>query len=211
MNEKAASKEFGTLYLDVNRIKADLTRIQESLERKADEQSLIPSATEDEINALQRTKADKTELENLEMEVKRLNKVVADFEEDLSQGDSYDENDDSDSQVEDVISLDEPSVENDDEVDDEDFYDEEDPSKKLADKAKELANKNLYQGTGFERMKKIGEAEDKPDKIKEEMNKAKQEGTSYRKNTDLTADMKEELKESANPEKFTNPSSKQID
>lgn len=156
MNEKAASKDFGTLYLDVNKIKADLTRIQESLERKADEQSLIPSATEDEINALQRTKADKTDFENLEMEVKRLNKVIAELEEDLSQGDSYDEYDDSDSQVEDVISLGEPSGE--DELDDEDFFDEEDPSKKLADKAKELTNKNLYQGTGFDQMKKIGEA-----------------------------------------------------
>jgi hypothetical protein len=209
VNEKTSTKDFSILYLEVNKIKGDMSGIQERLERKVDQQMMIPSATEDELNSLQRSKADRVELEELKMEFNRLDKVMAQLGQEYSEGDSYDEYDDEDSQVEDVISLGEPSVEEDA---DGDVFDEEDPSKKLADKAKQLTSKNLTQSTGFEQFKKVGENEEKPGQIKEDLDNIKQEGLVIRKNTDLSADM---LGESAVDKallvKGTNSSTKQID
>jgi hypothetical protein len=197
------------LYLEVNKIKGDLSGIQERLERKVDQQMMIPSATEDELNALQRSKADRVELEELKMEFNRLDKVMAQLDQEYSEGDSYDEYDDEDSQVEDVISLGEGSAEDDA---DGDVFDEEDPSKKLADKAKQLTSKNLTQSTGFEHFKKVGENEEKPGQIKEDLDTIKHEGLVHRKNTDLSTDMLgESAVDKALPVMGTNSSTKQID
>jgi hypothetical protein len=209
VNEKTSTKDFSILYLEVNKIKGDMSGIQERLERKVDQQMMIPSATEDELNSLQRSKADRVELEELKMEFNRLDKVMAQLGQEYSEGDSYDEYDDEDSQVEDVISLGEPSVEEDA---DGDVFDEEDPSKKLADKAKQLTSKNLTQSTGFEQFKKVGENEEKPGQIKEDLDNIKQEGLVIRKNTDLSADMLgESTVDKALLVKGTNSSTKQID
>lgn len=217
LNDKAGANDVGSIYLDVNRIKIDINRIQESLEKKADDSIKIPAATEEELQNLQVKKADKSEIDSLRQEIERLENIVRNIEDEFSEGDSYDEYDDEDSQVEDVISLAEglSNEKEDEEDDDEEFFDaEDDPAKKLADKAKELTNRNLIGGTGFEPIKKIGELEEKGDKLKQEMDKEIKEEAkkvAQRKNTDLNQDMQETLKKMDAEEKKSNPSTNAVD
>lgn len=145
------------------------------------------------------SKAERAELENLRGELQRLEGIVSQLEGDYSDEDSYDEYDDEDSQVEDVISLDERASQSAPEEEEEEFFEgDDDPSKKLADKAKELANKTLLQGaTGLEPIKKVGEYEEKVDKLKEEMQKDAEEAkkTANRKNTDDLITKNKELEQ----------------
>lgn len=216
--DKAAANDFGALYLDVNKMKVDIFKIQESLEKKADEKFQGPTPTEVEVLRLQESKADRVELDHLRAEVHRLEKLLNQLEEEYSE-DSYDEYDDEDSQVEDVISLAEglsagKEEEQEDDEEEEFFDGDEDPAKKLADKAKELASKSLLQGIGFEPTRKVGEMQEKPDKIKEEMDKEKEEEvkkTAHRKNTDLNQDMQETLKKIDAEEKKSIPSTNGVD
>ena len=140
--------------------------MQEVLEGKADDSNKA-TATEEELMMLQKSKADRAELDKLITDFKRIESIVDQLDGDYS-GDSYDEYDDEDSQVEDVISLGDNGSQDKDEDDDEEFFegDEDDPAKKLADKAKELTSKNVIAGTGFEPTKKLGDFEAKAEELK---------------------------------------------
>jgi len=158
---KACANDVGKLYLDVSEIKRDVEDIEalsKVLEHRTNLMITGPTPTEEEVQKLYLIKADKAELENLNSEFKRLEGIVNQLDGDYSGDDSYDEYDDEDSQVEDVISLgDGGSAEKED--DEEEFFEGDDDQVKLADKAKEIVEKLKQGSTGLEPMKKLGENE----------------------------------------------------
>ena len=120
--------------------------------------------TEEEVQKLYDIKADKSEFDNLKADFLRLEGIVDQLDGDYSGDDSYDEYDDEDSQVEDVISLGEGGSGGKEEGDDEEFFEGDDEeTKKLADKAKELTLKTLKQGSVLDSVKKISEEKAKDD------------------------------------------------
>lgn len=120
--------------------------------------------TEEEVEKLYEIKVDKAEFESLKADFMRLEGIVDQLDGDYSGDDSYDEYDDEDSQVEDVISLGEGGSGGKEEGDDEEFFEGDDEeTKKLADKAKELTLKTLKQGSALDSVKKIGEDKPKDD------------------------------------------------
>lgn len=231
MLDKAAANDVGKLFLDVIEIKNDIYNLKEVLNSKADEVDKIQPATEEELIKLQQNKAEKMDLENLKNDLLRLEGIVDQLDEGYSEGESYDEYDDEDSQVEDVISLGEAGSQgkdDDDAEDDEEFFGDDDPAKKLADKAKQLTSMGKMGGTGFDAIKKLGDIESKADELKakheeEQKNELKplskddtdklqaeekdKNGTSQRKKTIDNNDLKQELKKGEIPDKEHNEKS----
>ena len=102
-----------------------------------------PTPTEEEVKNLYSVKADKAELESLKADLLRIEGIVDHLDGEYSNEDSYDEYDDEDSQVEDVISLGEGGSGGKEDEDEEFFEGDDEETKKLADKAKELTQKSL--------------------------------------------------------------------
>jgi hypothetical protein len=78
-----------------------------ALERKADEEIKIPAPTLEELQKLDKNKANRIELDNLKQEVDRLEQLVARFDEEFTEGEGLDDSyfEGEESEDEDVLSL----------------------------------------------------------------------------------------------------------
>lgn len=193
MTEKANSDEFGTLYLSVNKIRKDIYNLQQKLNSKIDNKLEPPTATKDELIRLEHSKADKMDVENLRLELQRIEGILGEFDEEFSESsDEYDEGSEGD----DVISLGEAKLSNDKEEDEEgeDYFNANSGDLGvITEKAKKLAGKNLVQTDNFDSIK-FGQ--EKEEKLKEEIaEKQTEEGkiVTESKTKILNKDVKEVL------------------
>ena len=180
------------------------------LDIKTEKMITGPTPTEEEVQKLYSLKADKAEFESLKAEFLRLEGIVDQLEGDYSNEDSYDEYDDEDSQVEDVISLGEGGSGGKEDDDEEFFEGDDEETKKLADKAKELTQKTLKQGGALDPTKKVSEEKGKEE---EESKGPKRKCTEDEQvnNKELNKDIQEADKKSEMHEKKSLASTANID
>lgn len=115
IRDKATVSELGAVMLEITAIADQIKLLKSTLEQKADGKTKSPAL--EEFERLEK-KADRTDVDNLRLEVQRLEALVNRMEE--AEGDYFSDSEE-DSEVDDVISLDGESPEGKDADDDADI------------------------------------------------------------------------------------------
>ncbi|CAI2387265.1 unnamed protein product [Moneuplotes crassus] len=103
--EKASMAELGTIQLEVASQKTKIGLLNQAVERKADEEAKIPAPTLEELERLEKIKANKDEVEDLRLQIERLEGLIHKMEEEEYSQEDYSESYEGEESEEDVISL----------------------------------------------------------------------------------------------------------
>ena len=104
IRKKACNSELAEMQNEMDTLRTQIRTFGQVLERKADEEAKIPTPTLEELERLDRQKANKEEIEDLKQQISRLEQLIHRYDEESSDNDFSETYEDEESE-EDVLSL----------------------------------------------------------------------------------------------------------